>query len=41
MSTFKLNLLSKKAPTNVGVSILVDIRPMGYKLSFCGSLWSR
>ena len=24
-----------------GISILADIRPMGYKLSCCGSLWSR
>jgi hypothetical protein len=38
MSTFKLDLPSKKAP-NVGVLILADIRLMGYKLSCCGSLW--
>ena len=23
-----------------GISILADFRPMGYKLSCCGSLWS-
>ena len=40
VSTFKLILLNKKFPM-CRISILADIRPMGYKLSCCGSIWSR
>ena len=39
MRTFILNLLGKKLPM-WRISILADIRPIGYKLSCCGSLWS-
>ena len=38
--TFKLILLRKKFPM-CRILILADIRPMGYRLSCCGSLWSR
>ena len=42
--TVKLLLLFEKTmywDPMWGISILADLRPMGNKLSCCGSLWSR
>ena len=38
--TLKLILLSEKVPM-CSILIHADIRPIGYKLSYCGSFWSR
>ena len=37
LSFWKINVIE----SNVRISILADFRPMGYKLSCSGSLWSR